>query len=113
MIFTELSPFKKFLKSDEVPVEVISDLKNELSANAQKGDTIVGTGGVRKVRIPLKGKGKSGGARVIYLYIHIEQEIFLITGYSKNVQVDLTPEQKKKIKELVTAIKNSIKGKKS
>ncbi len=47
MIFTELSPFKKFLKSEEVPGEVISDLKNELTANPQKGDTIAGTGGVR------------------------------------------------------------------
>jgi hypothetical protein len=48
------------------------------------GDLIVGTGGVRKLRVPFDGRGKSGGARVIY-YLHDERRpILLIDVFAKN-----------------------------
>jgi hypothetical protein len=39
-----------------------------ISARPTIGDVIPGTGGLRKVRIPLQGRGKRGGGRVIYWY---------------------------------------------
>ena len=75
------------------------------ASNPDAGDTIVGTGGARKVRIPLTGRGKSGGGRVIYVDIVMKETIFLITAYAKNVQTDLNPEQKKAVQRLVKVIK--------
>ncbi len=43
-------------------VDTVTDM---LAADPLCGDLIQGTGGVRKVRIAVKGKGKSGGVRVV------------------------------------------------
>jgi hypothetical protein len=39
---------------------------------------IPGTGGARKLRWAAKGKGKRGGARIIYVYVVIAARVFLI-----------------------------------
>ena len=48
------------------------------------GKVVRGSGGVRKVRWAIAGKGKSGGARVIYYFKKQNDEIWLLTIYSKN-----------------------------
>ena len=40
-----------------------------LASDPERGEIMQGTGGVRKVRVAVGGRGKSGGARVIY-YFH-------------------------------------------
>lgn len=80
-------------------------LQNLLIENPEAGDVISGSGGARKVRIPLEGRGKSGGGRVIYVDIVIRKCIYLLMAYPKNVQVDLTPEQKKRMRKAIEAIK--------
>jgi hypothetical protein len=55
-----------------------------VGANPEAGEVIQETGGVRKVRWALAGKGKRGGARVIY-YHHSERlPVFLLAAYAKN-----------------------------
>ena len=54
---------QKLFSADDL-AEVVSFL----AANPQSGDIIPGTGGVRKVRVPVRGRGKRGGARVIYYW---------------------------------------------
>jgi len=80
-------------------------LQSLLVKDPEAGDVIQGTGGARKVRIPLEGRGKSGGGRVIYVDIVVREKIYLLMAYPKNVQVDLTPEQKKKVHKVVEMIK--------
>lgn len=80
-------------------------LQNLLIEDPDAGDVITGTGGARKVRIPLEGRGKSGGGRVIYVDIVVRERIYLLLAYPKNVQADLTPEQKKIVRRLIEAIK--------
>ena len=46
----------------------LDELFYYLSANPKAGDLIQGTGGIRKLRWRAKGKGKSGGSRIIYFY---------------------------------------------
>lgn len=48
------------------------------------GKIVRGSGGVRKVRWAIAGKGKSGGVRVIYYFKKQDDEIWLLTIYSKN-----------------------------
>ena len=57
----------------------------------------------------LPGRGKSGGARVIYYYLSADRIIYLVSLYAKNVQENLTAKQTKQLKELSTFIKTKIK----
>ena len=80
-------------------------LQNLLLLDPDAGDVIPGLAGARKVRIPLEGRGKSGGGRVIYVDVVIREQIYLLLAYPKNVQTDLNPEQKKIIRKLIETIK--------
>jgi hypothetical protein len=61
-----------------------------VGANPDVGDIIPETGGVRKLRWSVRGRGKRGGVRVIY-YFHSEAfPLFLLTVYTKNQKANLT-----------------------
>ena len=67
-----------------------------------------GTGGFRKIRMRLPGRGKRGGARVIYYYLSADGVVYLVSLYAKNVQENLTTNQTKQLKALSTIIKAKI-----
>ncbi|MEO6331763.1 MAG: type II toxin-antitoxin system RelE/ParE family toxin [Gemmatimonadaceae bacterium] len=52
-------------------------------------------GGARKLRVPLPGRGKRGGARVIYFVILEKGRVYLLNVYPKNVRENLTAGEKK------------------
>lgn len=79
-----------------------ADLQRVLCQNPAAGDLIKGTGGLRKIRWVASGRGKRGGARVIYYWMHQEDQIFMLFVYPKNKQIDLTEAQKKVLMHLVT-----------
>lgn len=83
----------------------LKDLEKVLLENPRQGNVIQGTGGARKLRIQLDARGKSGGGRIIYLDIFEKEKLYLLFAYPKNVQENLTEEQKQTIKMLVDAIK--------
>jgi len=90
---------KKLLVSD------FEQLKKLLVENPEEGDLIRGTGGIRKVRLKSASKGKSGGFRVCYFDHPEAEELFLLLIYPKNEQEDLTPADRKILKELIDTIK--------
>ena len=65
------------------------------------GKVIPGGGGLRKVRWGLEGRGKSGGARIIYYWFSRRATILLLFIYPKNVLEDLTKDQLKQLKKIV------------
>lgn len=83
----------------------LKDLEHILLKNPQIGEVIQGTGGARKMRIQLDCRGKSGGGRVIYLDVFEKENLYLLFAYPKNVQENLTEEQKAAIRALIDAIK--------
>lgn len=87
--------------------EDLRTLQNDLLENPKMGDAISGSGGIRKIRIPMenKGKGKRGGARVIYIDVEIKEIIYFINVYSKNEKDNLTEDEKKAFKALVKILK--------
>ena len=89
-------------------VELLSDeelakVQSQLLENPEAGDVVVGSGGLRKLRVRLKGGGKRGGARLIYYRITERQQIFLLLIYAKSEAEDLTAEQKRVLRVLVEA----------
>jgi mRNA-degrading endonuclease RelE of RelBE toxin-antitoxin system len=68
MTVIETPAFLDDLKKHGLNEEERRELINYLAAYPKSGDIIQGTGGVRKVRFAGKGKGKSGGYRVVYYY---------------------------------------------
>ncbi len=57
------------------------------------------------MRIQLEGRGKRGGGRVIYLDVFEQENLYLLFAYPKNVQADLTPDQKKAIRKMIEEIR--------
>lgn len=73
-----------------------------IAANPRVGVLIPEGGGIRKFRVPLQGRGKRGGARVIY-YFHSERlPLFLLAVFAKNERSDLTLNERH---QLAAAIK--------
>ena len=85
----------------------LRELQSILLDNPKLGDSISHTGGLRKIRIPMenKGKGKRGGARVIYVDVEVKETIYFVNVYSKDEKADLTPEEKKALKAVVKILK--------
>ena len=68
---------------------------------------IPGSGGVRKLRWAAKGKGKRGGARIIYVYVVVAGRVYLIRCYAKNVKADLTADEKKQLRQIAAHLKGA------
>ncbi len=64
------------------------------------GDVITGTGGLRKVRWTIQGRGKRGGTRVIYYHVVAQDQIRMILVYRKGVKGDLTPKEKRALRKI-------------
>jgi len=75
------------------------EFQNFLVANPKRGDVIKGSGGLRKIRWKVKGRGKSGGIRNIYYYYEKDSLILMIFVYEKSKTEDLTPKQIEMLKK--------------
>lgn len=78
-----------------------------LAGRPGAGDVIPGAGGARKLRWAARGKGKRGGARIIYVYVVISARIYLLRCYVKNVRTDLTPQEKKELRQIAAHLKGA------
>jgi hypothetical protein len=90
-------------------IEEHEELLFYLALHPQSGDEIPGTGGVRKVRFAARGKGKSGGVRVIYYFFDEVNPLYAIFLYGKNEQANLSPEQKREVAGFAATIKAAAK----
>ena len=79
----------------------ILELEMQLVVQPAAGDLIPGGRGLRKLRRPAKGRGKRGGARVIYYQVTAQHVILLIIAYAKNEREDLDRRQLQILAQLV------------
>ena len=82
-----------------------------VAENPLAGDEIPGAGGVREVRFAASGRGKRGGARIIYYYLDETMPLYALLAYAKNDQGDMTPDEKRTVSALAAAIKATRKEK--
>ena len=107
--FVETTEFSKW-QPRFLPGNAYAELQKELIASPQKGDVMPGCGGLRKLRIadPKRQKGKRGGGRVIYLHIPEAEQFLMLDIYGKDEKDDLTPAEKKDLRELAREYKRLI-----
>ena len=105
MVFVELTPFVAF-RDEYWTDEELRALQSFLLVSPEAGALIRGGAGLRKLRWSAQGRGKRGGARVIY-YWHVPRyQIYLLYGYAKSKREDLTPQQVKVLAELMKGLKD-------
>ncbi|MDR4519691.1 MAG: type II toxin-antitoxin system RelE/ParE family toxin [Nitrosomonas sp.] len=105
-VFVESTIFEKY-RDKYLNDEDYSLFQAELMSNPKQGDVIQGTGGLRKIRVAGKGKGKRGGSRIIYYFLDEKRRFYLLTIYSKNEVSDLTADQKKQLMAFMEAWRNA------
>ncbi len=111
LTFVETPTFTRLL-ADLATDDDYADFQRELARNPEQGDLLAGCGGVRKVRMAARGKGKSGGARVIYLFLRHRDRIYLLYLFTKGDAANLSPDGKKKMRELAQAIRRELQNEK-
>lgn len=72
-----------------------------LAARPDAGQLIPGTGGLRKVRWAASGRGKRGGARVIYFWHKRGETILMLFVFAKSERSDLSQAQKAALRRIV------------
>lgn len=80
--------------------EEIQAVVNTLASDPMIGDLIVGTGGFRKFRVAGRGKGKSGGYRVVTFYSSAAIPVFLIDVFSKGDKENLSKAERNELKAI-------------
>ena len=93
-IFTKV--VQELLEDDEY-----KSLQVALMLRPEQGAIIPGSGGLRKVRWGIKGKGKRGGLRVIYYWDKKTESFYMLYIYFKSKKDDLSPDQLQILSQLV------------
>lgn len=103
-VFVELPAFARY-RASYLDDAGFGKLQQELMKNPEAGDIIKETGGLRKIRFAdqRRGKGGRGGLRVIYYWWSAGRQFWLYTLYDKDEMDDLTPKQRKALKEMLKA----------
>jgi hypothetical protein len=84
-----------------------ASLVDHLARHPTDGELVRGTGGVRKLRWGLEGRGKRGGARVIYFYHDAGMPVFLLTANAKSVRAYLSQADRNGFRQLIQLLVKS------
>ena len=80
-----------------------SEVVKIVAENPQAGVSL--GGGIRKMRMARSGRGKSGGARVVFLFSGDDIPVFLLTVFAKNEKTSLSARERA---ELIAAAKQTV-----
>lgn len=108
IIWLEFVKSKVFYRQvRELSLELLTAIQTDLVENPERGAIVEGTGGARKARVadPNQRRGKSGSYRYLYVYLPHVERIHLLYLYGKDEQEDLSPKQKRVLRELGQAIR--------
>jgi RelE toxin of RelE / RelB toxin-antitoxin system len=94
-----LADAERLFSSDERKAIV-----DRLAADPTCGVVIPGSGGIRKVRFGFGARGKSGGARIIYLFSGVSLPVFVLAVFAKNEKADLSLGERNALAKLVAAM---------
>lgn len=100
MLFVETPVFTQLVQAN-LDEDAYRALQLSLFLRPEQGSVIRASGGLRKVRWGVEGRGKRGGIRVIYFWDKTEMKCYMLFLYRKNEQGDLTAAQLRALSKLV------------
>ncbi|HWA26239.1 MAG TPA: type II toxin-antitoxin system RelE/ParE family toxin [Lacunisphaera sp.] len=109
LTFIETATFTRLI-TGLVPDDEYAAFQQELASHPEKSGPMSGCGGVRKVRLAAGGKGKRGGARVLYLHLPDHQVIYLLYVFTKGDANNLTAAGRQAIRTLAQQIKHAYRA---
>jgi hypothetical protein len=98
LMFVETPLFSRLVYEYISDVEYAA-LQSELAQRPEAGTVVPGSGGVRKIRWGVAGRGKRGGVRVIYFARTHLGKIWMLTIYAKNEMGNISPNALRKIRQ--------------
>lgn len=99
--FIELSPFTKAWKQLGLNDAAFEQLQIKILTDPEAGAIIQGSGGIRKLRFHLPGKGARGGCRVCYVDFEQFEITYLLTAYAKKDRENLTDAETQQLRMVV------------
>jgi hypothetical protein len=99
-VIIETSIFTRLIR-ELMDDEDYRELQLSMVQNPDKGDLIPGSGGLRKIRWKTAGKGKRGGIRIIYYWMRLDNQLWMLYAYPKTRQSDLTRDQLNTLRDIV------------
>lgn len=100
----ELQSFQRAATGVGMTETEVRRLIDHLASHPTAGDVMQGTGGCRKLRWVGRGKGKSGGYRIITFYSGRELPVFLVTVFSKGERTNLSDAERNALAAMTKAI---------
>ena len=79
-----------------------------VAGNPESGDVLQGTGGVRKARLAGRGKGKSGGYRIVWYFGGVDIPVFLLTVFGKGEKANLTQGERNALRSYTLTLRGSL-----
>jgi hypothetical protein len=85
---------------------------DRLAADPNCGVVIPGSGGIRKVRFGFGSRGKSGGARIIYMFSGESLPVFIMAVFAKNEKANLSAAERNALGKVVANMIESYRRRK-
>lgn len=111
-MFIHTKVFDRLWESLGCSDDDLSELQKAICDNPQGSPVIRGTGGIRKTRIAIEGRGKSAGARVIYGDFPEHGVVYLFAAYSKSEKEDISEEERQLLKSAMNQISKNWRNRK-
>lgn len=105
----ETESYLRASKDAKMSTEEMANAVDLVSADPLVGVLMQGTGGVRKVRLAGRGKGKSGGYRIVYFYGGGDIPVFLLTVFGKGEKANLNQGERNALRQFIATLKESLK----
>ena len=104
----ETESYLRAAKDAGMSAEEMAAAVDLVADNPEAGDVMQGTGGVRKARLAGRGKGKSGGYRIVYFFGGGDIPLFLLTVFGKGEKANLTQGERNALRQLTATLKESL-----
>ena len=107
-VFVMTEWFDASWRDEGLSDEDLRSLQVDLLRNPAVGDVMQGTGGFRKMRFALPGRGKSSGLRIVYLDIPIFETLYLMLAYPKSAKDSLSAAERTELRQISVSVKKNL-----